>query len=545
MSLEYVPYALSSIRVSAEFVTAAGPFTVDVASMDLKVYLNVVPTIELKVPLGTEGWTGVPSTGHALLQNINIQTDVNVYVDIALEALDEGLVTNDLPMGRYLIFQGRVLQMAYTCNADESQGRTGAYLQVVAWHWLGQLQTSIFSNFSSLNIDNLNIPPNLNVGNVADTGEFVANVLGAGFFKGRNIVTDLWGNALRPFLVALTDHDRDFDPSQAMASNALMLFEPGPGGYRLGVPLSMSFLGEQLLDTVGGAISDSLTEAFLSKWREAEYQTYWDILVKVICPEFHLMVVPLASSALVVPLTMGLQSPFAVFEPIDYFYFNWRFITPVQPIRGVRLIARPQVNGLFGGQTGNLSQNLLAAVYDNPAMDEGTYFYEFLPAWLSNIIDPSAFGNQAPQDATALNPGATNGTTPSISDLLAPSQAVRDNYAFARYLEKYTAVADPSVLRGRLNFSVAPGSVVDIYLSEESFVSQLVPTIDAIRGVVIEEHHFISNDEGRPTAFSEFTIYGIQTLVDNAVTGSPINPFWQPPPGLPPWSGAPYALPIG
>lgn len=303
------------------------------------------------------------------------------------------------------------------------------------------------------------------------------------FFTDDNCATDLWGKAIKPFLLALTAEDTINDlaapgvaiPFQKndLAKAALDRFD-----LRGVVPLSMSFPQDAaarfaLGQGIGSSIS-TMSEASVTQ------RTMWDFIVGALAPYFWFSLVPLVDTALVVPFTAGLQSYRKTIKESEYDFSDLTNSNP-RPLRGVGVFSSAVDNhgvtdpGNPAGEVPNV-----IAFYSPPDVKTGMIRFIAPPPWMaiaaSSLVTSGATTGVAQAIAPnfAMAPVAANAANLSQNTSASVALAMSDvykRYAHSAYINSMLSDRLGAV-SGKLRYDIAPGDTVRVEGSKDPLIEQ-------------------------------------------------------------------------
>lgn len=530
------------------------PYVLDIISAQLNWGINTIPTAQVLLAAGREVTTGLPANIHYLVDAFKLQLPFQLYVRAVEYASSYGVPVEQWPPDPFLVFEGYTSGTGF---AKSRSGRVSYSLSLV--HWLADMS---FSSCLSRTVNALS-PSQLSkaagiFGGFGVNNNFVANTAGDSYFSAANVQADFWGLGLRPWLNQVCAQDILTDPDDPVLQNpvnksnfeatrALNRFEPLPlldngvpeldrlgnpryQPYRYGRPLQLDPL--QVLgfpEAVQAIADDVATETF----EGMASQTLWDKLVTGYAGNYLYAVVPLVQSALVVPFQPGLRDVWQTIFAEEYEDIEFHGDTP-RALRGVRIYGglgdQFGAFGLAQGAAGD--QTSIGGAFDNPNLTDGMLRYLNAPRWMSNIVDPNVFGQQAIAPGgvggAALFPGAGLPLVgPRPGDIRRAARPLLNLFAQAVYVNEVTQDR-AGVLRGRLRFDIAPGSSVQVMINEERFVDLALGKLGpgSMFGTVRRLTHQL--DAEGPSASTTFDVGWLRSAMENTLDGTSVlgHPLW-------------------
>jgi hypothetical protein len=548
---------------------APTPYVLDVVTAELNFRLNTIPFARISVAAGWEAVTGLAANIHYLVDVMTAQMAIQVYMqNMEVSNSFGGLPVEPwftLPFP-FLVFDG------YTAGVGFQKSMSGqAGYEITINHWLSDLNFSsaLTRSTNALNPSQISTSAAFADGNDIEPS-FTSYTLASKLFTAKLMTADFWGQAMLPWLLKLTQQDLliDFDDpllaDQAGKKNfeaerALNRIEPLPSTQEDGTP-ELNPDGTQMyqpykygvasgVDTTDVLDSDSAVDAIGQEICQETFDTMasttlWDKLVGGYLPSYLLSLSPLVGRALVVPFTPGLRATWATIYTEEYDSITVGGDLP-RPLRGVRLMGGiGDMQGAWGLQLGDAgASNNIGGRYDNPNVSDGMIQYVNGPSWLANIVCPSSFAADAAAPggivANALNPGVGAAPAqPNPAQVKQTARALFDSYAEAYYVNEVLR-SRYGTLKGKLRFDIAPGSSVQVVVTEEKFVARNLAAlgklpVDSLYATVRALTVFVSREP--ETAYTSFELANIRSSLENTQDGTSIaaHPLWT---GL--WKGAP------
>lgn len=543
-------YQTNSLQAYALITVAgAGPVQIDASRIQITHQVNKIPQARISVPLGRNASTSAVAAIHTILPSLITTTPVEIWLQVTLGPNSFGKPFETWPAGFFRVFRGRLAHTEFSCSRESAE----VSLELTMNHWLGDLNAASMLSSSTANC----ISP-------AQFSTFAALQAGLRdkpswspftapdrFFSPIGLAVDAWaGVALNgppvsgfgAWLQLLSKQDvlaLGGVPSpflQAAIAAALNSFEPFTGGYVRGVPLPMTLPAVAANDIAAGISKQVAAKSFV----ESAQQTLWDKLIELAIA-FNLAVIPLIETALVVPLTPGLQTAYTTIYGQEYSAARVEHVTPY-PKSGWRLFGSASTDvGAVGQQRGaaGLTQAMIGA-FDNPNLPIGQFVYEDAPAWLTAAIAPSRSGRDAGVNPASVNrPG--QGVAPAAVSPVTLNPLLRllgNAYANMRYTTALLSNRAAS-LTGKLRLDIGVGTTVAVRCIEDKFVN--LALLGALNGeTLFAEVSGVTLivDSEQPAAATQFELSNVRTGYENTLVGTSLaaNPLYSRG-----WNGAPLS----
>lgn len=451
-------------------VTIAGE-EVPAAGIQWTYELNAIPRATISIASGSDASTGEAAPIAALLGSLI--GDVPVTIDVARRtagsARDFGFPEDEWVR----VFEGRYVG----AGMRRSRRNGAASLDVVAEHWLGELDSSsIFSRWSH--------PSNPAAYSAAlmvqasPTGAVQAPYSGVydpeGALARPNVAADLWGKTLLPYFASLAKSDLFAVPEQYESAAGR-----GPAGAvrvpndaaAAALPRIVARPPLAIAPAAGGFVTDRIAEDLASTLADAGQlaaHTIWDVLVGTLAPTYLFAVVPRFADALVVPYVPVATDWYAGLWTDDYDEVDFT-AQGQRPLRAVgALTYQDSSTGMSGSPDAEAIQPLVGGWYRLPNATTGMVHVEQAPRWASRCAAitnyaPEAAGIDGGDVATADRPDA--GGPPRIDvrrEVVA--NAITANHFLTRYAAfragQLVGAGRRSVVSGPLRADLCPGTSV-------------------------------------------------------------------------------------
>lgn len=445
------------------------------------------------------------------------------------------------PEAPQLIFEGRLTGVGFKKNSGN--------VQFVAHiiHWISDMSYASTLSEQSHPTNPVeysyaaNFPDQLLRAQGKSKPMLVAQLMGATVINTGNIMADLWGKALQPFLCGLIQKDTIEHKGRGLAgvanaqgtnANAIAALKriQGAGGDcgtalgKYAVPLAFSYEG---LGNLGGTVSNAIRTAVGRMSLEAyATTTLWDVISGQLAPQFMFSVIPLVDTAIVAPLTPGLRSTYSStiaandFEAIDLSGYIPR------TLRGVGIFGNIQFRTGARTTLGPKVPTGIGGIYEAKGVEDGMFMFKACPSWLGNIMPfvakaskTTGVKNTVPiHTATAPdeNPGeaAQGDENGKVQDEQAePASILFDRFAHAVYVNEALR-GRTGMISGKLRFDIAPGSTVRIQGTQEQFIGSQDALAQNLVGTVSRVSVSISAQSG--TAGTGFQIAHLRTEAENS-----------------------------
>lgn len=536
-------YQSNKLQAYALLYINGNPVGLELTGFQLNFAVNSIPEGSLQLALGRNIATGLAAAIHSIVDQMTITMPVQVYVRVLPGPNSFGQAIETWPANFFRVFTG------LTTSTGFSLSRDSVHFNIGLTHWLTDMNFSsaLTRQTHQLTPAQLSGVAAFRMGQGVEEA-FLATTQAADLFTPVNIQADMWGNALGRWLVRISQQDILSDPtdpnggpgSNIEALNALQRFEPYAynGVYRFGVPLQLPLIGLPGSESIANAISEDVAQETFESFAST---TLWDKLVGGFGANYRFAVVPLVDTALIVPLTAGMRTPWQTIYGQEYHSINLSDNKP-RPVRGVRLLTGiGSMTGAFGLQAGQAGEeDTLAGRYDNPQFRDGMLIHENAPRWSANVVSAPLFGPQAIQPngvhGNIFFPGF--GLIPVLPDpsvVRAGARNIWDHYARHVYITEALRHRTGSLV-GKLRFDIAPGSTVRILCVQDKFVRQQVakPNGAVLFGEV--QTVTIGMDSESQQASTAFQVANVRSAAENALDAMSIDghPLYASP-----WRGAP------
>lgn len=503
-------FSIADIRLWLE----ADGADVDISSLQLTYALNSIPRATLVLAAGVRAKTGRISPAFALAENSGM-VEGKIFLQGAQGAASE---LNTLTVnGRYTLFEG------YVTGINGAVGG-GLRLQAEMTHWLSDLNYSSAISAQSSPENPWQFTFNAAVPGASDTTR-----AGGGFHflpitKAQSIITeksvqdDLWGEGILPWFKDLAASDRinlpEFgrnDTADKTVQTALNRFD----GEKL--PLQVAGIDYA---AVAKAIAEDIAVTSLDPSANTNHllgmanTTLWDKLVGELSPLYRFAVVPLPTSAKVIPFVAGLRSDWRPRGgPVTMLNRDENSIDIasrlLRPLGGVGIYC--SYNGAAGGL--GPTNSTPAGIHIGGkfvAGEEGMILTKRAPRWMDQIPLPTvttAGPLTGDPVADAMAPAA--GEAPSAdkpADKVKETKVLFDKFAQSLYIDEVLQHRTGQIVCP-LRFDICPGSTI-------AFQGHNASSKRGLRyGSVIAVSYMI--DAEQRTAHTIYTIGHIRTEKEN------------------------------
>lgn len=482
----------------SEEPSAFEPVELSLVSMQSHWDLNGIPSCDLRVAVGRDGYNLEPAAIHELLKDMQLLIAVEVYLQVELTGSDFTYTPDPWPLEPFVAFDG------YVVGVTEATSFGSMSIGLSCTHWLSDMafSSAVSRSSSPRNPAEFSFGASFRglVGGAANA--FYSTGHPGAFFTSAAITQDFWGQAIAKWFDHLCSHDRFQVPLVSTrladknneALDALRRFEGVAGGrfpdYRFASPLVLD------IHNLGvGLLAASISKAINTTPPESvAVTTLWDKLAGDLAAQYLFAVVPMIDRALVVPFTPGLRSTWTTIAASEYDAVESVFDLP-RPVRGVGLVG--QTNGVAGAVSAfNQAPGVVAGV--SPLVGLGGYFenleqtyrrgttlIKFAPPWLQNVTT-TFFNARVAADpgkprAAAASPDAAAPAATTLHPLARFGQAKTMWNDFARMLYLLERLKGRRMtLRGRLRFDIAPGSTVKVIVVQEKFLREQLGDVEEV-----------------------------------------------------------------
>ena len=456
-----------------------GEVEVPVIACAVDYELNAVPRCHLKLAVGADQDGNLSPVHEVELLGGQEQAPAQVFATLLPSgAGDLGWpgTNSDLgiPEGEFLLFDGRVE------SGGDSNDAGSADYTIHLEHWLAELgDSSVFSHLS-----HPANPLQYSYGAVAPVSAtndqaqplpfFESYSLAFDQFSQANVTSDLWGEAILPYLRQLAEADR-FDKSVAAnlgiagvgantaALEALQKIKASPK-LALGADPLDNDLVVNLARTVAGLVGNP---AVITR------QTFWDLLVGTLGSEFQFALVPRIKDALIVPFVAGLRTSFVTL-PLDEIGSLQRVRPSGRRLLGLGLLVGPESATGFGATPANAAAAGALGIggYFQPQDQKtGQVLFYAAPGWTDVVLAPQQYAEDAAGMGDQPIPDAINPAPPGGQPQPGPLQQIAPNAQRRRTLlnalaqSHYAAEAlrnRQAIYGGPFRLDIAPGATVQL-----------------------------------------------------------------------------------
>lgn len=470
----------------------------------------------MNLALGRDIPYGLAATIHEYVDRLSIRVPVSIWLEVRPGGNSYGYAFENWPVGAFLVFDGLLTSTNYRRSRDT------ASLNIRFAHWAIDLNSS-----SSITRASHTLTPQQLSGAAAFRGgagfapAFFAAAGGADLFTPANLREDLWGKALSPWLQSVCNQVMLDNAGEEIASNteglaALHRFEPfvTGGTYVNGKASPITAANRPGAEFLAAAIADAATAETIESFASS---TLWDKLIDGYAADYHLAVIPLVNTALVVPGMAGFRRPWQIIYGEEYILTD-NTSNLSRPVKGVRLFhgmgSITSAPGLRRADAAN--PQVLAGRFESEI--DGMIVYGNVPRWAANFIVPAAFGDAAapfgPRGG-AMFPGAGQAGVANPGAVQQNAIPLWDSYARALYILEALRGRTASI-QGKLRFDISPGSTVELRGVEDKFVqSQLgLRASDILYGEV--QSVTINVDAESLSASTTFSIKNLRNFDENS-----------------------------
>lgn len=529
--------------------------------------INSIPRADISVSVGVTS-TGI-SNIHNKASSLSSMAKAKVYFkpEGAYDGIDNWPSTEN----GLMIFDGYVTAI----NPSKQVGSFSVVLTLVHWAHALTFTSSLSPSLVAGNAGTLDysaIQPFLKSQTGAAGGDnaganlsklSVSKSLGyasivADVWKGvKDLFCDMAGIDLMAFygsVCTITNKSTNQD-----AINALRRFEGGSGGSGCGFSGDGSFNVPSALDLAGGvsgtAVGDAICDTIGSlATADVANQTFWDLLVNIICPIFQLAVIPMTDRCLVVPWCQGLRQPWRDTLARDTLSVGINKGLD-RPLRGVVVIASPAfISGANAAaavtSTGaRVAPNQVAGCFFPSAKEatNGTIMPVSPPPWLARLatVDQVAGktsgvqGRVAVPTATMPQASADRGATPPAG-VMRLSQGIYSRYAQSVYVNETLRGRSGTTVAANFRLDIAPGSQITVSGGALPSLGNKDAQGVSYQGAVAQVSLVLSASQR--VAQAAYTLVGIRTLEENktdrfsvarhplyqqSFTGAPLHPSFK------------------
>lgn len=449
---------------------------------------NGLPVAAITVPVG-RGYRGTQSRVaeiHTNVSELRTRQPAKVFLKVTPLGSSAG-DAEEWPSEEFVIFEG------FAVGTGWQRGASGASFTIHILHWLSDLHysssvsgTTHPTGLLNLAFDAAQVDPCalLDAG-ASNVPLWVSRSGGGRLINEDNIVKDLWGEVLQPWMVCLASTDR---------INALQI--PGVGKKNDSALKALNRIAPIVTDPCyvplaledegvdGPTLAAGLRMALLHETFDSfASTTLWGKLIGEWVPEFFLGLVPRVENALVVPFTPGLRTPFtAKFQAKDYDFANLVSSMPRIP-RAVGIFhSHRMLAGSNGADSQTKDSKSLAGFFqpgglgDGVESPDGLVLLKGAPRFISD--DMLAFRYSRGSSGAEQNNAIATSRSPDIGDGEVGGSVATSHNAFAPLLNAYAQQwyviemlkARHGEISGKLRFDVGPFSTVKIEAARDQFI---------------------------------------------------------------------------
>jgi hypothetical protein len=439
----------------------------DVAAVQVDYGLNTVPQCRIDLPTGRSGATGAPAAIHQIAANLTEQTPIQVYARMNPRAGSGADVRGlGLPTGDFLLFEG------LTSGGGHSRGTQASRYSISANGWPVRLnQASAFSDSS-----HPGNPARYSYGALmpdgSDTGGLDWTVLtrATTFVTPGNLASDVWGQALYPWLHALTEKDGFWvveqnakgEKTNKQAQETLQRLKPGGRWYQALKPAGTLSIDVDVAAAIARDIARSTHDPGF-----AANQTLWDILVGTFAADYLFAVVVRPADGLVIPYIPGRRGhPYETIRTDEHDHAENQLLMP-RPLRAFGILSGLATRSGASGFDDDVASFGVGGWYD--VAKDGAVMIGQAPRWMSAVMSPARWsakstGADLTAIATAAHPdaGAANASREEAKGRAKGTiKSLLDAYAQARFAQQVLQ-GRYIVVSGAFRVDVAPGSLVQV-----------------------------------------------------------------------------------
>lgn len=381
-------------------------------------------------------------------------------------------------------------------------------------------------------------------------GNFLGQTLGTDYFRLGNIQADLWGEALKPYLVNLasfshfrlagdllsscavpideqinTDAIKALSRIEGVSTMPNLLPQIAAANLPLStynLPLTLLSFPNNALTSVLGTVSDSISQSIgritQDSWAQS---TFWGKIVHEFAVEFLFSLVPQVERAMVVPFQPGLQQTYATIQADEYDYLDLAAFIP-RPLRAIALFAGPQAmaSRSYGSNMTEATSRVGVGGCYSPEGAKGVILIKTAPTWLAAVSPLGGKGGrtsgirnqQATGSSTTPGQATTSDGSPEGSQIVIDADQLFQEYAHSLYVTEALR-GRRGMLAGTVRFDLGPGSTVRLQGSQDRFLGDkdqfaqdLVCTVTGVS---------MGFDAQRPSAGTSFQLADFRNLDEN------------------------------
>jgi len=477
--------------IDLEFWADIDGTEVECVEVEFTYAMNTIPIAGFRAAVGRDVHSGAASTAHALADT-KIMTPVKIYAKCTNRA---GAASIAMPVGKKLVFEG------YITGAALARTATSFTIVFGAVHWLSDLTYgSVLSSISHPN-NPADLAFNANWG--ANAQETVAGTDGDGGNtvwsynnSANDIVTpaavelDLWGEAIKPWLLALAKRefwglhpennstnlkkitvDAQRDGSRPKVIDALNKIVTDPALALVGVD-------KQIAHKIADDITCQSTDLQKYTLNSLATTDFWNLIVSL-STSYIFSIIPFPDKVKVVPFIEGYRTHFKGDHALGDFSIAARDISNIdlklfmpRRIGGFVVYGSPVDNAVSLKLNSSDEQDRMVIGSFVPSADPGMIMMREAPRWLNGTAQATASGSDQGLSGNVTSNGVAHPGDTGSSDLAPIGDAAEadatDNKKVNEIINKYAqALYCCEALRtrygkivGPLRLDICPGSTI-------------------------------------------------------------------------------------
>lgn len=493
-------------RIQLYLQLDGGP-SIPIVRAQIDFELNAIPRALVYLPVGRDSATGQPSPVHQVTSAFETQTPAKLICSISPRFASGKVKDFGFPAGAFTLFDG------FTVGLGQSKSRGGMQYYLALQHWLGQLNFSSTVSASSFPVNPRKYTFGLMLPNQNNSGakDYVGPYDPANALTPSNINSDIWSQALQPYLIGLAGAKglqvlEGIGATETTANDGALTALKRMSSLTL--PLTMRLqpdtnFAEVIRNDIWRLSADPETLA---------HHTFWDVVVGLYAADYLFAIVPQISTAQVIPYVPAVRTPYITVSADEYVAID-RSRALIRPLRAVGLLSSLDSTTGADGQPDAAPADKDMGVggwYSPKDVKNGMVLLTSGPRWsqqlvaVRNYAANAAGGKQnpinivdAPDAAGAPNAQLKDGAKAVARSTIKP---ILNQLAQTRYIHEVTK-QQQGTISGPLRIDIAPGSCIQVEGSNETTIADDAAGLDFFGTVLRTSLVIDAEDKTAGTAF--------------------------------------------
>lgn len=482
-------YAITRLSATDAVFLDIGGTRFDIAQYTASFACNEIPMAQVMVAVGRHVPSGAYAAAHNPAVDFHHMQPASVWFTPQGDYAPDG---TKWPAGPQKIFDGYFTGW----SNQKINGKTALVANLT--HWLIDLACSSCVSMNShpgnpAQLSAAAVFQNLSSTNAAQSAfisqlagqEVVSSVVQQDLWKGIKELFAKLANIRARAVAPVSDCYGDGLGSHVANTRALRALKRIEGpcvvaeadlAYDYGVALPVDTLG---INSAQEAIANAVCQATVESYA---YTTFWDKMVGELFPMFHMAIVPMVDTAIVIADTPAYNGNYwKLIRPDDEDSFQQSHSLE-RPLRAVGVMGDyGSIAGAKSGPVGGSGRvGLVGGCFVAGAVsaDDGVVQYIKPPMWLTALQtakpaagDTTGAGKLTPVKTLDL-PGVTASDLPlnqQYNTIVSSANGLYGKYAQAVYVANMLR-GSYGIYSGKLRFDIAPGSILKMTASQEKFI---------------------------------------------------------------------------